>query len=48
MQFLPFHSTLALYLSGIVGITGICDACVTGVDFAIGVAISVIPGWVFS
>ena len=50
MWFLPFHLTLALiYLfSGIVDVIGICDAWVTGVDFAIGVAIVVISGRVFS
>ena len=43
---LDIGSTISL--SGTFGITGICDACVTGVDFAMGVAMLVIPGRVFS
>ena len=30
------------------GIEGIWDACVTGVDFAMGVSILVVPGSVFT
>ena len=43
---LDIGSTISL--SEIVCTTGTCDAWVTGVDFATGVAISVIPGRVFS
>ena len=51
MQTLPVHLTLApIYLSQ--GekhlVTGTCDAWVTGVDFAIHVSMSVVPGRVFT
>ena len=43
-----FHCFFNNSLEGTIGNTGICDAWVTGVDFAMGVSILVVPGRVLT